>query len=631
MVRQQMRFCQSFFILTLVLLGGPAFLAPLDAAGAVPAILTAISPATNIPQITIAALKTLTTIADSAARASASSSFDTQSIADHVFASQNIEAIATLMSTPSTEFTIQSQKSLIIDLICRLCRQERHQQALVAGGVLDLLAMQLASFAVRDGYVVPGAEQLAAGDGLSNVFPEPATPKAKIGPVLDAISAILGDSKYRATRFVNSPAVLAVFPRIKTEKFSPVPRGTRQEIEYLVLGQSRPKWLTAMEYILPAIPVMQSKSASSSGTQSTHASTPDKTDSQTVARSGRATPVALEPQESEDSVPAIDVECPAIPWLVHLVRTLGDYERLVAASVLTALFRAGLGTMSLREKSLGLLVVPILLQMIAKHAVDGPEVTGASGKLQRLVLERAPAVLARLITDCAYLQKAAFECDAAKILSRLLKLSYRPVSLSSQPQYWSPSQDTSMDIEHSSPVSQLGAQGEDQLLSHRICVRESVLKAIGSLSATKEDYRKAIVAEDCVSYVVESLAEFPSKPQPAKDRSKDKDKPTIEPDRTTPDPEYGTNPLSVIIAACYVVRMLARSVSVLRTALVDHGVALPVFRYMRHPDVNVQIAATATVINLTVEVSPVREVRRSCFAHDSMRITDLLSFSPKMA
>lgn len=594
--------------------GGPAFLAPLDASGALPAILSNISPIINAPQITVAALKTVANFADASARAT-SPSLDLQTIADHIFASQHIESIATMMSASVTNTLLKSQKTLVMELICKLCREERHQQALASGGILDLLAMQLASFAVRDGYVVPGAETLAVSDGLSEVFPEAAAPKAKIGPVLEALAAILGDSKYRATRFINSPAVLAVFPRIKADSLSPAPVGSRQDIEYLVLGQGRPKWLTAMEYILPAIPVVQS--ASSSASQSPYASTPERSDLQLSNRSGFATPVG-DSQSNSSVFPAVDVESPVIPWLVHLVRSLDDHERLMAASVLTALFRAGLGTMTIREKSLGLLVVPILLQLIAKYNTDAPELAGPSADLQRLALERSPAILARLITDCEYLQKAAYECDAVKILTRLLKQAYQPVPLNSQPQYWSSNPDTNMDIEGSSPASQLGAHGDDQLLAHRIRVRESVLKAIGSLSATKEDYRKAVVAEDCVSYVVESLSEFPGKPQPAKDRAKENS--TVEAGRTTPNPEYGTNPLSVIISACYVVRMLARSVSVLRTALVDHAVALPVSRYMKHPDVNVQIAATATVINLIVEVSPVREVSHSPL---SIHITQL--------
>ncbi|KAK1254290.1 hypothetical protein MKX08_008285 [Trichoderma sp. CBMAI-0020] len=54
--------------------------------------------------------------------------------------------------------------------------------------------------------------------------------------------------------------------------------------------------------------------------------------------------------------------------------------------------------------------------------------------------------------------------------------------------------------------------------------------------------------------------------------------------------------------------MLSRSISILRTTLVDHSVAMPVFKFLKHPDVDVQVAATAAICNLVLEASPVREL-----------------------
>jgi uncharacterized membrane protein YgcG len=66
------------------------------------------------------------------------------------------------------------------------------------------------------------------------------------------------------------------------------------------------------------------------------------------------------------------------------------------------------------------------------------------------------------------------------------------------------------------------------------------------------------------------------------------------------------NPDSVLIAACKVTRSLSRSVSVLRTSLIDHGVAQPIFELLTHPNVKVQIAATEVITNLVLDVSPMR-------------------------
>lgn len=598
--------------LTEPVLGGPAFLQPLDASRSLGAVLMNLSPVYNPPQIVIAALKALTNMAEAALLASPNSPLNALAIADVLFTPTHIESLTAMLAGSQTNYNSRIQTDLATGLVYRICKEEKHRQALTSGGVLDLLSMRLASFAVRDGYVVPGAEAVARADGISDVFPEPAVSGANIGQVLEAIAAVLGDSKYRAARFVNSPTILAVFPPIRAEQFSLDSMGDPRDTEYMTAGLSRPRWLTAMEYILPAVPVVNSRNSSSS--QSPY-STPNRSGTHTPNRpttgksvlGGSADVLKTNVRAPSAAHPTRDVESPTIPWLVHLVRSLGDYERLMAASVLASLFRAGLGTKLLRETSLGLLVVPVLVGLIAKYSVEGADATKNAIKLQRLVLEKAPAILARLVTDCDYLQKSAFECDGVKVLTRLLKSAYQPVTITDKPQYWSPSPDTGMDVDSNPPLlAQLGDGGQNQQLCHQIRVRESTLKAIGSLSSTKEEYRKALVAEDFVPYVVESLAEFPGKPKPAQDRSKEK--PTVEPAATVPTPGYGTNPLSVIVAACYVVRMLSRSVNILRTALVDYAIAMPVFGFMRHPDINVQIAATATIINLVVEVSPVREV-----------------------
>lgn len=591
--------------------GGPSFLPPLEAALAIPAILNNISPANNPSQIVTAALKSLLNIADAALLAPASTTCDIQTIADRVFTPQHIESLGTMIAlstAPKATPQVITQNKLATGLVCRLCKEERHQQALAAGGVLDLLASQLAGFVVRDGYVVPGAEGIAGQDSISEAFPAAARKSASIGPVLEAIGAILGDSKYRATRFINSPSILAVFPSVRAEHFSRIGISSGQDMDNMDTDVFRHKWMTAMEYILPAVIIPQTRSAS----HSPH-STPDYSDSHTKSRvslsksnSGTVDSTRFPAPGHSGSYPTADIESPLIPWLVYLVRSSGEYDRLVALSVLTSLFRAGLCMTSTRETTLGLLVVPILVEMISRNDKEGKDADGPEATTQQLVLERAPAILARLITDCEYLQKAAYECDAVKVLTRLLKHVYQPVDATDQSQYWSPYADTSMEVEATSPQYQLGEPGQNSLLAHRIRTRESALKAVGALAASKEDYRKALVAEDFIPYVVESLTEYPGRARQAADRAKEK--PGTAPARTSPNPAYGTNPISVIIAACFVVRMLSRSVHTSRTALIDHGVAAPILNFMRHSDVNVQIAATGTVINLVVAVNPAKEV-----------------------
>lgn len=534
-------------------------------------------------------------IADAAALAPSSSRLYLYALADDVFPPQHVDALNFMLSVSSPKHLLQSQVTLVCGLVSRLCRDEKHQQALVAAGVLDSLAAQLARIAVRDGLVVPGAEEYAYADGLYEVFPEPAYATASIGPLLEAVAAILGDSKYRASRLVLSPFFLAAFPPLKPG----------------IEGAGQPQaGVSAIDDILPPVPIyfLRNQSASQSSL-----STPERAASRTSSRmslsrlsSATAWDTPRAPGNGGDGA-AEEHESPLVIWLVHLARTLGEYDRLMASAVLAALFKAGLGRRSVMEAEIGFLVVPILVSMIERNDKDSADSDALPNPTQRLMLENAPTVLARLITDSEPLQKAAYDCNAVKALSKLLKRAYLPVPEADEPKYWSPVSDaTAMDVEGASAASRLGPAGQKPLLAHRLRLREAALKAIGALAAGKEDYRKAFVQEDVVPCVVESLCEYPRKPRQAKERSKDKA--GSEAARRGATPAYGTNTVPVIIAACHVVRVLARSVSVLRTALVDYGVALPVFRFMTHPDVRVQVAATATAVNLVVEVSPVREV-----------------------
>ncbi|KAM0199942.1 hypothetical protein ACHAPA_004314 [Fusarium lateritium] len=580
--------------------GGPAFLAPLHAARAIPALMANVSPFTNAPQLVVAALKALTDIADACALGSSSCPIDIELLASNVFSSQHLDSFGAMLSITSTNTLLQSQVSLTAGLISRLCHEERHQQALATSGILDVLATRLASVAVLRGEVVPGAEFSARNDGIFEAFPDPAPRTLRFGLILEAISAILGDSKYRANRLANSPSILAVFPPIKFES------SRASDAEQAGLGTARQQPVTAMEYMLPMnLPRNPSTSPygslplSGSDSQSSSRSSLTKFGSSAIWDSPRFLANRAGAEDTEE------VESPFTPWLVRLIRRSDGLERLFASSVLAALIKGGVASKGLRETCLGLLVVPLLVAMIAENDKDVNDVNDIENVNKRTILERAPVVLARMITDSEYLQKAAFECEAVPVLSKLLKHAYTPAKDNGQPRYWSPQADVDMEVGINSPVARLGQEGQNELLIHRLKLRESTLKAIAALAGGKEDYRKAFVADDLVSYVVESLSEYPKKPQTAKERTSEKS--SADSAKKGETAGYGTNPASVIVAGCHVVRMLSRSVSILRTCLVDHGVALPIFRFLRHPDVNVQIAATAAICNLVLEVSPVRE------------------------
>jgi hypothetical protein len=505
-----------------------------------------------------------------------------------------------MLSITSADNILQSQVTLAAGLISKLCHQEHHQQALATSGILDALATRLASVAVLRGEVIPGADSLARDDGLFEAFPDPAPRTLRLSSILEAITAILGDSKYRANRLAHSPSILAIFPPIK---FEPA-----KILDVEQAGpNSRQQPVTAMEYMLP-INLPRSTSASSqsalqsgsSDSQSSGRSSLSKFSSSALWEASRYSPVGSNGGSTGE------IESPFIPWLVNLVRRSDEYERLLATSVLAALIKGGVTSKGSREASLGLLVVPLLVELIAKNDKEVSDVKEVDTATKRIILERTPVVLARMITDSEYLQKAAFECQGVPVLTKLLKHAYQPIKESEQSHYWSPQSDVEMDIENNSPMARLGKEGQNELLAHRLKVRESTLKAIAALAGGKEDFRKDFASNSLVEFVVESLWEYPRKPQTPKERTPERT--GTDSSRNEETPGYGTNPASVIAAGCHVLRMLSRSVSILRTLLVDYGVAIPVLSLMKHPDVNVQVAATSAVCNLVLEVSPVREV-----------------------
>jgi hypothetical protein len=124
--------------------------------------------------------------------------------------------------------------------------------------------------------------------------------------------------------------------------------------------------------------------------------------------------------------------------------------------------------------------------------------------------------------------------------------------------------------------------------------RENILKALAALVPFKDEYRKAICEQGVVPYIIDAL-----KPRPT-----DAPADASMPKNTAED----GNPIPTILAACGTARMLTRSVSVLRTSLIDAGVAEPLFALIRHSDIEIQIAATATISNLALDFSPMREV-----------------------
>ncbi|KAF2999586.1 hypothetical protein E8E14_005894 [Neopestalotiopsis sp. 37M] len=528
---------------------GSAFVYPIHKSGALAAAVDCLRD--DRPQIVLAALRVIRDVADGCTLAPPFCAYGEAFLADILFSNKAcLKSLAAILAQPDVNRTIAAQVNIVSRLISSLCREKEHQNALVKFKVLDALATKLASFAVAEGQVIPCAEAIASSEGLLDFIPPAARPDGfRLSDILGAISAIITDSAYRSAQLLYSHSILAVFPNTDIDLSISKP-----EAQLAGLRPTKQKELEPMDLLLPYMP--------------------SQTRQQPIASRG-----ATEQEEEEP-------ESPLIPWLISMVRSRTGNEALTAASVLTSLFKCGFAYKS-REATLGLLVIPKLLQLLSTAAENLKETYPEPCHWD--IIEQGPTILARLVTDSDALQKSAADSNAIKILAKLLKSTY-DLQVPAPTPFWSP-EETQISMSDAAD-SRLGKTGLHPRVAHRVRVRISTLKALGAMASFKEEYREAIVGQDAVPYIVESLNTTTGGRQRLGGEADEND-------------QQG-NPQQVIIAACYATRMLSRSVNILRTTLVDAGVATPIYNLLNWPIVDVQIAATAAICNLVTDFSPTR-------------------------
>jgi hypothetical protein len=578
-----------------------------------PAVLSESYLQNEHPEIVLAALRVIKDIAVATAYASASSPINPKSLADIIFSDNCLDSLSNILSQRVLNRDVEAQVSIVAYLIRNLCREERHQTVLVESGILDALATRLASIAVAEGYVLPKAELRAGMEGLGDYMPQPAISSGGLDEVLGAIAAIITDSTFRVCKLIYSPSILAIFPNFNSGS-SHYPKSAPEFIVLPRVGPTRPKESEMMDLLLPATP-SYSFGRGYNGGFSLLGTVSSRESPSTNGRPSSKLQTSLvswtPPEETatrNSDLDVADVESPLVPWLIHLVRTRRGSEVLMAASVLTSLFKTRF-VYKAREASMGLLVIPVLIGLLetaeskAKDSESSSMRRDATANLH--IIEETPSVLARLITDSESMQKAAFECNAVKTLCNLLKSSYDTPLPVTESHSWSPNGDHN-DVTANLPLEcRLGERGQLPQLNHSRRVRETTLRALGALATFKEDYRKAIVDQEVMTYIVDSLNQFSRTTSQSRDQESSHHSNSGSGNETSL-PEQ--NLVSVVVAACYTIRMMSRSVNTLRTVLVDHAISIPLFRLLSHPDIDVQIAATACICNLVPEFSPMREV-----------------------
>lgn len=443
---------------------------------------------------------------------------------------------------------------------------------------------------MSQGFVLPGAESRAQDNGALGAIPPPAPTGARLAPLLRAISVVIGNSKSRADHFLSSPAILTVFPKPLSE-FSPTdikkaPWGSTYLTGYAVPRQNTSNPIDAT---LPSVPVVQPKNSSSNFPPLGSQPPPPKQGQQFFS----APPAVFETNTSEED------ESIVISWLLHNVLSESGMTRLMAARLVTCLFRLGL-TNKRRLSMFGYLLIPLLVSMFDKDYEpldDSDRQSNGLISIKLRIREEAPAVLASLVMDAQDLQKHAVDGGAIKKLSQLLKESYNPISENGKPIWSAEGRDDvspSESNEETQPELRIGPSGLPPMMSHMMRFREGILKALAALAPFKDDYRKAICDNGVVPYIIDSL-------KPCSPESTDS---SSSPSETS----VKGNPTPTLLAACGAVRTLTRSVSILRTSLIDAGVATPLFSLVNHRDIEVQIAATSVICNLALDFSPMKNV-----------------------
>ncbi len=554
------------------------------------AMLSNLCPRSNSPLIVLAALRSLSAMADATLVSIITAGDDGTILSDALFSEESAEALCSILRQESDIPGAAELQVLVAEsLIARLCCHERHRESLARSGVLGALANRLARSIFAQGMALP--RSALASPQMLTVAELPSSQSTDIFGTLEAMVAIVENSRHWASELAYSETLLETLPSAAHSSYG---HGSRSHtiqvdrclnlIDHLVPQATSP-FIPQISARLSAFPPLRG--------QNEHNPSQPFYSFETSPDSPHASSYGV-------------TESPLIAYLMWLTRNSGGPLRLVSAHLLVQLHRAGM-TAPYRQNDLGTLIVPLLVDLVDEGLTTSTDICGNDHTWLWFLQEQSSIVLAKLITDDEYLQEAAFSADAIPKLCKLLKASYDP-GQNLEHRIWSPTP-WSMDSRQRS-----ASQPTSLLLPvvHKRKVREGALKAIAAITPSKEEYRKLVVTEGAMPFVMESLKPIPDLPSTKGESRQSLHIGTGRSATTVPCPEYGINPVSVLAPACAIVRHLSRSISTLRTSLVDYGVAIPLLALLQHKDIEVQIAATAALCNLVMDLSPMRQASSHC-------------------
>lgn len=527
---------------------GAAFVAPILSSNLVQPLLLFLSPTAPSPvNLVTASLRAVNALAASWIL----SPNPDPVFAKYVFNKHTLASFLDVFRHPLPNPIQQQHIALTSTLLATCCGQAHHlASTLVQHGILDALASKLASFA------------LAYHRNSHSTYDQ-----LDATALINAISSIVRDSTYRAHRLTFSNDLRRIFSQSSDATTSdPLHTPEFSHHQYRKSTHTVP-----VDTLLPKVMVPLQKSLAFGH----HALINSRL-------------------FSDHSATNVSVNPPICVWLMYLARSQQDPCCRLAALRLLAILNDALDadiaaprsdtlTRSReRERQMALFAIPIAVKLV-QDSLDT-----SFGQDLSVVKEDACAVLAHLIENSTELQQAALDAGAVKHVSQLFRKSFDPITLA-RPMWSADSHASDSQIAPTSSAT-LGPDGLAPEVMHAMKCRAGALDALAAIAEKEDVNRKAVIDSGIISNLIDSLA------------------PISAFDSSALPPKNG-NTVPVLLAACHAATALSRSVSLLRTALIDAGITKPIYALLGFPDIEVQIAATNVICNLVLEFSPMRQVR----------------------
>lgn len=572
-------------IVTILAREGPASVQPILCSDVLDAMLTHLSPP-RPSFLVLAILRCLMEIADNLPPANLSEWTTDKRLATALYSSPSIGYFATIIEEAGTSTLSQQLADFVLALLCKTCDTERQKRVLVRAGCFSALVVRFASFVVQEGFVMPELS-FAVDDDLGHLL-NAATRSAHVSPTLELLGIMIEGSKDRAQRFLLHPVFNNILPALN-DAFSPsetrkAPWGTQHFPGSAVQRSAS----TPLEYLLPYVP------QTNRTTSRDHSHFPPLSSTTYVPRR-RTSPflsTAIEPSRLGLSEHTEDLEeSPLIPLLIVMVREYHGKRRFLVAKLLASLNNLGF-VRKTRVNTFGSLLIPMLVRSLDWHPYD-------NGTLDEDFTFRgvhyaltAPAILALLIKDDSELQRIVVEHKAIGRLLEILKSTFNRVQ-ADYPSVWKPTKQGPAAGLSLKPDQALGIRGPSVEDREVMTVREGVLQALAAIAPFNDEHRREICDQGALAQIMKALEPFQGSTHDVVQQSKLQ--------------QYSGNSASTLLAACGAVRALTRSVTTLRTKLVDAEVAGAILKLMTNPDLEVRIAATKVISNLALDFSPMKE------------------------